>query len=251
MKKFLYRFFQVEEALAEQKQELLPIFDTIDKTNWMQVFSACLGKMMVIQNSASDNVVKGRGWQVDFENGKIAFGDDKYPVQVIGTESTSSNTWMWGWNNINNLSDDVTELTNEMKTIGEKWKLDALRTSHFDLNDVFNGHTLSVVACGLGSERCFYYRGPYHGGYVFMAVQDVPKVVFEPIGIRLFADITIECIKQYPVDHKIFAESLLQWNKTEYEWDGDTLIARFPYQPLYITFEQAEGAYRITAMKTQ
>lgn len=72
------------------------IFETINKSDWLQVFSAYLGKAMVIQNNAGKYVVKDRNWNVDFGQGYIAFGEDKYPVQFIGSESNSSNSWMWG-----------------------------------------------------------------------------------------------------------------------------------------------------------
>ena len=42
------------------------IFETINKSDWLQVFSACLGKSMVIQNNAGKYVVKDRNWNVDF-----------------------------------------------------------------------------------------------------------------------------------------------------------------------------------------
>ena len=112
------------------------IFDTINKSDWLQVFSACLGKAMVIQNNAGKYVVKDRNWNVDFSQGYIAFGEDKYPVQFIGSESNSSNSWMWGWNNINNFPSQLITLANEMLDKGEEWSLDPLRVPQFDLNDI-------------------------------------------------------------------------------------------------------------------
>lgn len=245
--KFFEHFFKTDEI---KKQELTEIFNHIDKSDWMQVFSACLGKMMVIQNNASEYIVRGRGWNVDFSERSLYFGEDEYKIQFIGSESTSSNTWMWGWNNINNFADEMLVLPREMQERGKEWKLEPLTIPQMELTDLINGHTLAIVACGLSEENYFYYRGPHNGGAVYMAVEYVEKNVLKSIGITLFGQITLECIKQYPVDHKIFVESLLQWNKTPYEWNGDTLIASFP-QKLYITFEQKGDNYRITAMKTR
>ncbi len=73
----------------------------IDTGNWFQVFSACLGKMIAIQTACSEQVVKGQDWNVDFSEGVILFGNQKYPLQFIGSEATSSNTWLWGWENVN------------------------------------------------------------------------------------------------------------------------------------------------------
>lgn len=226
------------------------VLDTIDKSDWLKVFSACLGKMMVIQNNASKFVVKDRNWNVDFAQGYIAFGEDRYPVQFIGSESSNSNTWMWGWNNVNNFPENLISLSNEVLNKGEEWNLDPLRLAQFDLNDIFNGHNLSIVACGISKDNYFYYRGPHSGGAVFMAVGNVPSEVNAPVNISEFANLTMQCIQQYPIDHKIFVESLLQWNKTKFDWDKDTLIAHFT-QDLYISFEQSGEYYRITEMNTR
>lgn len=245
--KFWEHFFQTDEI---KKQELTAIFNTIDKSDWLQVFSACLGKMMIIQNNASDCIVKGRGWHADFSERTLSFGEDKYKFQFIGTESNAANTWMWGWNNINNFTDEILILSKELLELGKEWNLDPLRTPEIDLSDMMNGHTLSIVACGLSQENYFYYRGPHSGGAVYMAVEFAEKDVLKKAGLSLFAQITMQCVQQYPVDHKIFTESLLQWNNTKYNWDGDTLIACFP-QKLYITFELKGENYRITSMKTK
>lgn len=245
--KFFEHFFKTDEI---KKQELTKIFDEIDKNDWLQVFSACLGKMMVIQNNASDYIVKGRGWNVDFSTRSLFFGDDEYKIQFIGSESTASNTWMWGWENINHFSEETLVLANEMLKKGNEWNLKPLSTPKFELTDLYNGHTLSIVACGLSQENYFYYRGSHNGGAVYMAVEYTEKDVLKKAGITLFAQITMECVKQYPVDHKIFIESLLQWNKTPYKWNGNTLIASFP-QELFIAFEQKAEHWRITSMKTK
>lgn len=244
----LFNRFKKKEVPEEQGR--IETFNTIDKSDWLQVFSACLGKMMVIQNNASEYVVKGRGWHVDFSEGTISFGEDKFPVQFIGSESSRSGTWMWGWNNVNNFPESLILLPNEMLKLGETWNLDPLRTPQFELSDILSGHTLSIAACCLSNEDYFYYRGPHNGGAVLMAVGDVPKDVFRKIGIHQFADLTMQCIQQFPVDHKIFVESLLQWNRTGYDWDKDTLTAHFS-QDLFLTFEQKETGYRIISMKTK
>ena len=238
------KFKKKDTRNAQSESADIPCSD-----GWINVFSACLGKAMVIQQNAAKYVVKGRNWNVDFSKGTISFGDDAYPVQFIGSESGSSNTWMWGWNNINHFPESVISLANEMLAKGEEWNLDPLKVPNFALNDMLNGHTLSIVACGISKDNYFYYRGPHSGGAVLLAVGNVPTEVYTPVNIGEFANLTMQCIQQYPVDHKIFAESLLQWNKTSYDWDGDTLVAHFQ-QDLYITFGQNGEHYCITSMRT-
>jgi hypothetical protein len=221
----------------------------IDMNNWFQVFSACLGKMMAIQNACSKYVVRNQNWNVDFKKGIIAFGNDEYPIQFIGSEATSSNSWLWGWENINNFQDSMIELTNSIKEIGKKWNLEPLITAEFELTDVFNGHNLSIVTCGLKDNYC-YYRGAHKGGAIFVAFSDVPASVFEPVDLQQFVNITMQCIQQWNVDHKVFIESFLLWNGINYKWSENNLIASFK-SDLIVEYEQVDGVFRIKKMNSK
>lgn len=220
----------------------------IDTGNWFQVFSACLGKMMAIQTACSEQVVKGQNWNVDFSEGVISFGSQKYPLQFIGSEAISSNTWLWGWENINGFPEKILQTALRTKELGERFKLEALTTAEFVLDDTFNGHNLSIVTCGLAEKYC-YYRGPHGGGAIFVAFSGVPDSVFAPVDVQKFVSITTQCIQQFHIDHKIFVEEFLSWNQTEYEWNHQTLTAHFQ-QDLKIEFEQAGEFMRICSIKT-
>ena len=218
----------------------------IDVGNWSQIFSACLGKMMAIQTACSELVVKGQAWNVDFSEGIICFGNKKYPIQFIGSEAISSNTWLWGWENINGFSQKILQVAQRTKEIGEQWKLEPLTTAEFTLNDTFNGHNLSIVACGLTEGYC-YYRGPHSGGAILVAFSGVPDNVFASVDIHKFISLTTQCIQKFPVDQKVFVESFLLWNHTKFDWDGHTLTAHFK-QELKIQFESVNEFMRICSM---
>lgn len=229
------------------------IFDTdypIDKNDWEQVYSACAGPMIVIQKAFAEQVVKGRNWFYDFGEGTISFGDDVYPMQFIGSEANSSGTWMWGWNNINGFDEKLLRLANEIKEIGEKWDYGVLTTKCFNLDEDFNGHNLSMVACVLSKENYCYYRCPHDHGAVFAAVSGVPDSVFAPVDAQDFIMRTLEGIRQLPVDHKIFAESLLMWNGTSYEWEDDVLTAHFDAD-VHIQFKKRKNTLVISEITTK
>lgn len=242
-------FDKFKEKKQEERKEIFVGNLEIDTGSWFQVFSACLGKMMAVQNACGELVVKGQNWNVDFSKGVISFGNKEYPLQFIGSEAASSNTWLWGWENVNGFSDEIIKMAKHTRDTGKQWNLEPLITPEFNLDDTFNGHTLSIVACGL-SDRCCYYRGPHSGGAILVAFSGVPQEVFAPVDVAKFTSLTMQCIQQFHVDHKIFAESLLLWNGTKYEWNGNTITAHFQ-KDLYIEFEQAEKFLRISSMKTQ
>ena len=213
---------------------------------WNEIFSANLGKIMAIQIACAEHVVKNRDWNVDFDRGIISFGNDEYPLQFLGSEATSSNTWLWAWENINGFDENIISLAREIKAKGEKLNLEALTTAEIDINDELNGHTLSIVACGLADKNYCYYRGPHSGGAILVAIDGVDEKVFSSVSAKDFVDITIKCIQQFSLNHKIFVESFLEWNKTKYKMQGDTIIADFEKDgKLMIELEKIENNFRI------
>ena len=150
------------------------------------------------------------------------------------------------WENINEFDDKIISLAREIKAKGEKLNLEALTTAEIDINDELNGHTLSIVACGLADKNYCYYRGPHSGGAILVAIDGVDEKVFSSVSAKDFVDITIKCIQQFSLNHKIFVESFLEWNKTKYKMQGDTIIADFEKDgKLMIELEKIENNFRI------
>ena len=213
---------------------------------WNDVFSANLGKMMAIQIACGELVVKNKNWNIDFNKGIIAFGDDEYPLQFLGSEANSSNTWLWSWKNINGFDDKIISLARSIKEKGEKINLEPLTTAEIDISDELNGHTLSIVACGLADKNYCYYRGSHSGGAIFVAFNGVDEKVFSSVNTRKFIDITMRSIQQFSLNHKLFIESFLEWNKNKYKWQGNIIIADFGKDgELRIEFEKIKDNFRI------
>jgi len=213
---------------------------------WNDVFSANLGKIMAIQTACAKYVVKNRNWNVNFNRGIISFGNDEYPLQFLGSEANSSNTWLWAWENINGFDENIISLAKEIKAKGEKLNLEALTTPEIEITDELNGHILSILACGLADKKYCYYRGPHSGGAIFVAFDGVDEKVFSSVSAKEFVDIIVRCIQQFSLNHKLFVESFLEWNKTKCEWNKNTLIADFENsQKLEIDFEEKTELARI------
>ena len=213
---------------------------------WNEIFSANLGKIMAIQIACAEYVVKNRDWNIDFDRGIISFGKDEYSLQFLGSEATSSNTWLWAWENISEFDDKIISLAREIKAKGEKLNLEALTTAEINISDELNGHTLSIVACGLADKNYCYYRDPYSDGAIFVAFDGVDEKVFSSVSAKEFVDIIVRCIQQFSLNHKLFVESFLEWNKTKYKWKENTLIADFENsQKLEIDFEEKTELARI------
>lgn len=220
----------------------------IDTSDFYQLYSACIAKMHVVQNRIAETVVKDQDWNVDFTQGFIQFGKDTYPVQMIGSESKVSNTWLWGWENINHFPENVLELTNSTKELGVVLNQLAFTTASFELDDLYNGHNLSTVACGLSNKQYGYYRCAHDQGAAFVAFSDIDENVFKALTVSEFVQTIQDIISQRNVDHKTLVHSLLIWNQTEFDIDQNITTCKFE-QELVIEFEEIQNSYRIKEMK--
>ena len=220
--------------------------DGVNMSDWDQVLSACLGKMYTAQHAFLDLVRGEEGWYIDFEKGALTLGKQEFRVQFLGSESYASNSWLWGWENINNFPNSVLGQAQIARTYGQTWGLEPLMYPQCELNGTFNGHNFSMVVCGaLAEDRC-YYRCPTAGGQgaAFVALCDMPKELFAPVDGITFINSVSQCIQQFYLDHKIFVEAFLRWNKTPFDWSGDILTAHFDAD-VAVEFEQAGENYRI------
>lgn len=179
----------------------------VDKSNWSELFSACVGKATLLQKRAFKLLVEGSNWQVDFDSSKIYFDGREFDMQFIGSESFSSNTWLWGYENINGFDERLLELANKAREFGEKFGLSAFSKPQFELDENFNGHTISMILCTAFDEQN-YYRIEYEGRAAYVAFRS--DVIFEePVLANELLSIVNECISSYELDHKIFIKGLL------------------------------------------
>ena len=69
--------------------------------------------------------VENLDWNVDLKAGKITFGEQEtYPVQVLGSFSFESQTWLWSWaNQAANIPAKLLEQAKEFRAYGKNTKL--------------------------------------------------------------------------------------------------------------------------------
>ena len=187
-----------------------------DFSDFHQVFSATLGKMAAVQGRFAD-IVGNLDWNVDFDRCEIAFGDQIYKIQFIGSESNVSDTWLWGFANQSGLSPEATAFSHEILRAGREWGLQAFSKPGFELDEMLNGHNLSIAACGAVGENLCYYGCRHDKGCAFVAITDAPDLLFEPLSAHEFVKISSGCIQNHDVDHKIFIKSFLEFNGVKFD----------------------------------
>ena len=92
-------------------------------------------------------VTGGLSWNVDMNKEEITFGDDlTFPMQVLGSFSHSSETWLWLWENkAGGYAESVMQQALSLKKYGEENNIDLLTVGKFDAvpNDL---HLIGMIA---------------------------------------------------------------------------------------------------------
>ena len=197
----------------------------IDKGSWSELFSACLGRAMLLQKRLFKQVVEASKWQADFESGKICFDKQEFYMQFIGSESFSSNTWLWGYENVNGFDERLLSLANRAREFGEKFGVEAFSAPQFELDENFNGHTISMVVCTAFDEQN-YYRIEYDGGAAYVAFR-AERVFKKPVFVEEFLGVVSECIGAYELDHKILVKGLLLSCDIKFDEKPNEIVAKF------------------------
>lgn len=242
-------FKRYKEPPANEKKSIFKSGIEIDFTNFTELYSAAACWSSITQKRAGDLVVRGREWFIDFNTGILHFGMDRYPFQVIGTESVPGRTWLWSWANGSIENEDTLRLADRLYSFGEEWGLSAFCEPQYELTQVFNGYTISAVAAMLSEKPVCFYRCPHETGAVFAAFGMVPKDVFAPVSAEVFINVLMALMQQTVTDHKVMAEGFLFHNQTPYHYRGNDLVAEFVNKPLlYISFDKF---HRIIAINSR
>lgn len=117
-------------------------------------------------------------WDLDQEKGTLTFSEKGTPkviatVQIVGSYSTYSQTWMWAWAN-ESIRDALKKGATQVKAYGTEHKYSQLTTAKFKC-DEDDGWSLTAAA-GYLLKAKGAYRGPMTDGYVYMLITDIKKV---------------------------------------------------------------------------
>ena len=206
-----------------------------------EALSENLGRVLAIQDNFNEKIFTSADWTVNLDDNTFSNAKEKYPIEFIGTAILKENgetIWIW----------EDSSLATEIQTTAGNNAIPILTYNSFELPKNMSANAFVSLACGILYDKIAFSGIDYaeKGGMYYFVVSKLPEKVFSPVGIKKFADITELAIKNYNIDHKIFIENFLDWNKTKYEWQGDKIIADFGNEDkLEIQFEKIEDEYRI------
>jgi hypothetical protein len=114
-------------------------------------------------------------WDYDFERATLTFSKDNIlrvlaHIQVVGTTSQSSGTWLWSWAN-DGLPSEVTDLMLRVRAFGEKENLAELIDPSATDDEYLGGAMTAITARILDSKGA--YRCPGEDGFIYLVYTDI------------------------------------------------------------------------------
>jgi hypothetical protein len=171
------------------------------------------------------DLIGDRHWSLKTSEGVVRFGNDlAFPIQLLGTESSGDNSWLWAWaNEQSRLPPQLLVACNQLRDIGAREGTTEFCERSFSL-DKANGHSLASVASGIVGDCC-YFRGPYDGGALYFLVQEIDGSVLAPVASERAVTVLSEVISQFDVDHRVMSEAFLRSQGFSLESTPDGLQA--------------------------
>jgi hypothetical protein len=143
-----------------------------------------------------------RAVDIDLEAATVKLKDGTvHPIQVVGTRADNNGTWLWSWANPSpNWAPAVKDGTRRLREIGLARKVPELSERMLQPG-AWDGHSLSLVACGLlGGGSYFSMR--YDGGEIFFLNPDVPAASELNLNPERLATAIHMAISSYELDHR-------------------------------------------------
>jgi len=156
------------------------------------------------------DVIGNNNWNVDMPKGQLAFGAElSFPIQVLGTISYSSESWLWAWANTQSgLPENIIKESLVLKKYGEVNEIDILRDSSFDFgkDDL---HLIGIIASGMFNSTA-YYIADYGQGAMVVTLKSVKIDNARKDNHNRILTVFPQLISQFDMNHKLALTNYLQ-----------------------------------------
>ena len=134
-----------------------------------RLFLAHAAQSFEKQHALAD-LLGDHSWNLSLSAGTISLGEGQvFPIQVLGTESEHTGTWLWAWaNDQSQIPTKLLKSARRVRKVGQEQGVLELAEAEWPLDGI-SGHYMAMVCSGLcGADA--YYRCPYEGGAAFVLV---------------------------------------------------------------------------------
>jgi hypothetical protein len=147
-------------------------------------------------------VIGDNSWNADMDTGTISFGPALvFPMQVLGTFSHSSQTWLWAWANAqSNLPARLLTQAGQLRAYGEQHGIELLTVSEFDATDR-DLHLIGIVASGMFGASAYYLANYGQGTMVVTVKSELIDRVAKNDFIRI-SSVFPQVISTFEMSHR-------------------------------------------------
>jgi len=170
-------------------------------------------------------VIGNNNWNIDMGKEEISFGPNlDFPMQVLGTFSHSSETWLWAWANTKSgLSEHITQQALQLKKYGEDQEIDLLSSSSFDFSKD-ELHRIGLIASGMFDASAYYIADYGQGAMLVTIKSDFVDHQRQDDHLRVLS-VFPQLISQFEMNHKIALQWYLEEKGYKISDEGAQLIA--------------------------
>jgi hypothetical protein len=149
------------------------------------------------------DLIGENNWNINIEKGEISFGTNLvFPIQVLGTISHSSQTWLWAWANTKSgLPDNVTQQALQLKKYGEENQIDLLRNDTFNFSNE-DLHLIGTIASGISNSSAYYICDYGQGAMVVTIKSDKIDKLRKDTHLRIMT-VFPQLISQFEMNHNL------------------------------------------------
>ena len=127
-------------------------------------------KLMNSAHQSTWHLGEAERWNVDQESGMIVFSFEdgtiaQAKVQIIGSLSNASKTWLWSWANPSVL-DHLKQDSLKVREFGQEHGVEQLIEAKWEATESDGWEMAAIAARVCGANGA--YRGPTGSGFVFM-----------------------------------------------------------------------------------
>jgi hypothetical protein len=220
---------------------------------------------------ALGEIIGNRDFSFDATAGQLGFGDDlAFPMQVLGSVSRQSSTWLWAWASPQPLPEPLLQAAEQLKAVGKAQGIGELYEEGFDIisppapveslldmhqrltnvghaQEPLDGHLIAMLAAGV-CQADAYYGADYGRGIAYVLLPQVPGTeAHRSDAPAAMAAIFAELLQlPYLLDHRAAFGAYVQQKGYVAEANGRQVRGIKGHQVITATFDSAN---RLTALE--
>ncbi|MEL6307673.1 MAG: DUF6882 domain-containing protein [Chloroflexota bacterium] len=113
-------------------------------------------------------------YKVDLNKGILTLNETAFAIQLLGTESEATESWLWAWamNDDGSVPEIVLNVALQIRAFGEENNVPEFTSDDtIPVDDRVSGQRFGLIACVLCDGNA-YFRMPYEGGAIFLLIKD-------------------------------------------------------------------------------